>query len=174
VIDRLDLDRVIARLDIDAIVSRIDLDRIVERIDVRAIVERVPVDEIVSRLDLDTIVASVDLDQVVRRVDIQAVADRIDLRALVRRLDLTAIASEVIDELDLTQLIQDAMGSMTNETVGGIRVESMNADRAISRLRERLLGRGGGGAPSETPPNHSAKTAAGPAEPGSGEPEDRP
>jgi hypothetical protein len=174
VIDRLDLDRVIARLDIDAIVSRIDLDRIVERIDVRAIVERVPVDEIVSRLDLDAIVASVDLDQVVRRVDIQAVADRIDLRALVRRLDLTAIASEVIDELDLTQLIQDAMGSMTNETVGGIRVESMNADRAISRLRERLLGRGGGGAPGETPPNHSAKTAAGPGEPGSGKPEDRP
>ena len=174
VAERIDLDRVIARLDIDAIVSRIDLDRIVERIDVRAIVERVPVDEIVSRLDLDAIVASVDLDQVVRRVDIQAVADRIDLRALVRRLDLTAIASEVIDELDLTQLIQDAMGSMTNETVGGIRVESMNADRAISRLRERLLGRGDGGAPGETPPNHSAKTAAGPGEPGRGKPEDRP
>ncbi len=60
------------------------------------------------------------------------------------RLDLTAIASEVIEELDLMRLIQDAVGSMTNETVGGIRVQSMNADRAISRLRERLLGRGGG------------------------------
>ena len=144
IIDGLDLDRVIGRLDIDALVARIDLDRIIERIDVQAIVERVPIDEIVSRLDLDAIVASVDLDQVVRRVDIQAVADRIDLQALVRRLDLTAIASEVIDELNLMQLIQDAMGSMTNETVGGIRVQSMNADRAISRLRARVLGRGGG------------------------------
>ena len=143
IIDRLDLDRVIGRLDIDAIVARIDLDRILERIDVRAIVERVPIDEIVSRLDLDAIVASVDLDQVVRRVDIQAVADSLDLQALVRRLDLTAIAGEVIEELDLTQLIQDAMGSMTNETVGGIRVQSMNADRAISRLMERLLRRSG-------------------------------
>ena len=153
VIDRLDLDRVIARLDIDAIVGP-DRPRPDPRTRRRsqAIVERVPVDEIVSRLDLDAIVASVDLDQVVRRVDIQAVADRIDLQALVRRLDLTAIASEVIEELDLMQLIQDAVGSMTNETVGGIRVQSMNADRAISRLRERVLGRGGGGEPGATPP----------------------
>ena len=137
----------------------------------QAIVERVPIDEIVSRLDLDAIVASVDLDQVVRRVDIQAVADRIDLQALVRRLDLTAIASEVIEELNLMQLIQDAMGSMTNETVGGIRVQSMNADRAISRLRERVLGRGGGEPAGETPADE-------PADPGAGdrdaEPEDRP
>ncbi len=152
IIDRLDLDLVIARLDIDAIVGRIDFDRIVERIDIRAIVERVPVDEIVSRLDLNAIVASVDLDQVMQRIDIQAVADSIDLQALVGRLDMTAIASEVIEELNLMQLIQDAMGSMTNETVGGIRVQSMNADRAISRLRERLLGRGGGDGTGATTP----------------------
>jgi hypothetical protein len=141
IIDRLDLDRVMGRLDIDAIVNRINIDRVLERIDVRAVVERVPVDEIVSRLDLDAIVAGVDLDQVVSRVDIQAVADRIDLQALVRRLDLGAISREVIDEIDLTAIIQDAMGSMTTETVGGIRVQSMNADRAISRLVERLLRR---------------------------------
>ena len=163
IIDGLDLDRVIGRLDIDAIVARIDLDRIIERIDVQAIVERVPIDEIVSRLDLDAIVASVDLDQVVRRVDIQAVADRIDLQALVRRLDLTAIASEVIEELDLMQLIQDAMGSMTNETVGGIRVQSMNADRAISRLRERLLGRGGGDGPGDDAREPERERPRGPA-----------
>ena len=169
VVDRLDLDRVIDRLDINAIVARIDIDRLLERIDVRAIVDRVPVDEIVSRLDLDAIVASVDLDQVVRRVDVQAVADRIDLQALVRRLDLTAIAGEVIEELELVKLIQDAVGSMTNETVGGIRVQSMNADRAISRLRERLLGRGGADGPEATPP--SGSTAGGPVDP---EPKERP
>ena len=173
VVDRLDLDRVIDRLDINAIVARIDIDRIVDRIDVRAIVERVPVDEIVSRLDVDAIVASVDVDQVVRRVDVQAVADRIDLQALVRRLDLTAIAGEVIEELELVKLIQDAVGSMTNETVGGIRVQSMNADRAISRLRERLLGRGGGDGATAAPPNAPSEpaTGGGPADP---EPRARP
>jgi hypothetical protein len=170
VIDGLDLDRVISRLDIDALVARIDLDRILERVDFQAIAERVAVDEIVSRLDLNAMIASVDLDQVVQRVDIEAVADKIDLQALVARLDLTAIASEVIEELDLMRLIQDAVGSMTTETVGGIRVQSMNADRAISRLRERLLGRGGG--PSETPTSAPSDPAS--SESAAGEPGDRP
>lgn len=151
IIDRVDLDRVVGRLDLDAIVNRLDIDRILERVDLRAVVERVPVEEIVSRLDVDAIVARVDLDQVVGRIDVQAVADTLDLQALVRRLDLTAIAREVIEELDLTAIIQEAMGSMTTETVGGIRVQSMNADRAISRLVERLLRRPAGDAPESGP-----------------------
>jgi hypothetical protein len=172
VIEEIDLDRVLDRLDIDAILNKVDFDRVVERIDVRALVERVPIDEIVSRLDIDAIVARIDLNQVVSRIDIQAVADSLDLQALVRRLDLTAIASEVIDELDLMGLIQDAVGSMTNETVGGIRVQSMNADRAISRLRARMLGRGGGEPEQRTPPGD-------PVDPGAGDrsspgPKDRP
>jgi hypothetical protein len=157
VIEEVDLNRVIDRLDIDAILNKVDFDRVVERIDVRALVERVPIDEIVMRLDINAIVARVDLNQVVSRIDIQAVADSIDLQALVGRLDMTAIASEVIEELNLVQLIQDAMGSMTNETVGGIRVQSMNADRAISRLRERLLGRAGDGETSTTTPADEPK-----------------
>ena len=152
VIDRLDLDRMIARLDIDAIVSRIDFDRIIERIDVRAIVGRIPVDDVVSRLDIDAIVAGVDIDRVVSRVDVQSVADRIDLQALVERLDLAAIANEVIEEIDLTGIIQEAMGSMTTETVGGIRVQSMNADRAIARVVGRVLGRAGEDETTETGP----------------------
>ena len=150
IVERLDLDTVIARIDLDAIVAGIDIDRIVERIDLRAIVDRVPVDDIVSRLDLDTIVARVDIDGVVRRVDIQAVADRIDLQALVSRLDLATIANDVIEEIDLTGIIQEAMGSMTTETVGGIRVQSMNADRAIARLVGRVLGRDAG-EPTDAP-----------------------
>jgi hypothetical protein len=163
VIEEIDLDRVLDRLDIDAILNKVDFDRVVERIDVRALVERVPIDEIVSRLDIDAIVARIDLNQVVSRIDVQAVADSLDLQSLVRRLDITAIANEVIQELDLMGLIQDAVGSMTNETVGGIRVQSMNADRAISRLRARVLGRGGGGEPEAATP------AGEPVDPGAGE-----
>jgi len=51
-------------------------------------------------------------------------------------------------------------------------VQSMNADRAISRLRERLLGRGGADGPAATPPNAPIEPAAdGPVEP---EPRERP
>jgi hypothetical protein len=42
------------------------------------------------------------------------------------------------------------MGSMTTETVGGIRVQSMNADRAIARLVGRVLGRDAG-EPTDAP-----------------------
>ena len=141
VVELVDLDQVIARIDLDAVVERIDIDGIVRRIDLRAIVDRVPVDDIAARLDLDAIVARVDIDGVVSRVDVQAVADRIDLQALVQRLDLATIANEVIEEIDLNGIIQDAMGSMTTEAVGGVRVQSMNADRAIARLVGRVLGR---------------------------------
>lgn len=141
VVELVDVDQVIARIDLDAVVERVDIDAIVRRIDLQAIVDRVPVDDIVTRLDLDAIVAKVDIDGVVSRVDVQAVADRIDLQALVRRLDLATISNEVIEEIDLTGIIQGAMGSMTTETVGGIRVQSMNADRAIARLVGRVLGR---------------------------------
>ena len=165
IVERMDLDQVIARIDLDAVVQRIDIDRIVERIDLQAIVDRVPIDDIVSRLDLDAIVARVDIDGVVSRVDVQGVADRIDPQALVQRIDLTTIANEVIEEIDLTGIIQDAMGTMTTETVGGIRVQSMNADRAIARLVGRVLGREldqpGSGPPEPT----SAPAPSEPAEP---------
>jgi hypothetical protein len=136
-----DLDRVAGRLDLEAIVARVDLDAIVERIDMRAVVERIPLDAIIDRIDVDAIVARVDLDTVAARLDVDAVAARLDVEAVVRRLDLVAIAHDVIEGIDLPEIIRDSMGSMTTETVGGIRVQSMNADRAISRLVDRVLQR---------------------------------
>ena len=59
----------------------------------------------------------------------------------------------MIKEIDLIGIIQEAVGSMTTETVGGIRVQSMNADRAISRLVERLLRRTTDDSPSSGPPD---------------------
>jgi hypothetical protein len=149
VIDRVDLNAVVERVDLDAIVERIDLDRILERVDLRAIVERLPLDDVIARIDVDDIVARVDLDRVVDRIDVDEVAARLDVEAVVRRLDLAAIAREVVDELDLPEIIRESMGSMTTETVGGIRVQSMNADRAIARLVDRVLQRRSG---REEPP----------------------
>lgn len=149
VIDRVDLNAVVERVDLDAVVERVDIDRILERVDLGAVVQRIPLDEVVARIDLDDIVARVDLERVVDRIDVDAVAAKLDVEAVVRRLDLAAIAQEVVDELDLPEIIREAMGSMTGETVGGIRVQSMNADRAISGLVDRLLRRSS--ADKETP-----------------------
>jgi len=133
IVERVDLDTVVASVDLNAIIERVDVDRVLDRVDLPAIVDRLPLDHVIARIDLDDIVARVDLD---------AVASRLDVGAVVRRLDLAAIAQEVVDELDLPEIIRESMGSMTTETVGGIRVQSMNADRAISRLVDRVLQRG--------------------------------
>ena len=134
VVDRVDLDRIVARIDLDEIAGRIDVDRIVERLDLHALVQRLPVDEVADRIDVERVLSRVDLDAIVGRVDVEAI---------VRRLDLASIARDVIEEIDLTSIIREAMGSMTSETVGGIRVQSMNADRAISRVVDRVLQRRG-------------------------------
>ena len=141
VVEQVDLDRAIGRVDLDGVVAGVDFDRILERVDLRAVVDRLPLDEVIARIDVDDIVARVDLERVVDRIDVDAVAARLDVEAVVRRLDLAAIAREVVDELDLPEIIRESMGSMTTETVGGIRVQSMNADRAISRLVDRVLQR---------------------------------
>ncbi|HET7236356.1 MAG TPA: hypothetical protein VFK59_07985 [Actinomycetota bacterium] len=153
VAQRVDLDRVVARVDLDEVVARVDIDRVIERVDLSELVERIPLDDVVARIDLDDIVARVDLERVVDRIDVDAVAAKLDVEAVVRRLDLVAIAREVVDELDLPEIIRESMGSMTTETVGGIRVQSMNADRAISRLVDRVLQRRG---PGETGPEDQA------------------
>jgi hypothetical protein len=123
-------------VDIDAIAARIDLDPILERVDV---------DEIAADLDVDAVVARVDIDRVVDRVDVDAVAAKLDLDAVVGRMDLAAIATRILDELDLPAIIRGSSADMATETVDGIRLQSMNADRLVARLVDRALHRTGNG-----------------------------
>ncbi|MGH2635941.1 MAG: hypothetical protein ACRDHU_07340 [Actinomycetota bacterium] len=153
-VERIDLNAVASRIDVAAIVARVDLDAVVERVDVSGIVERLDLDAIVAKIDVDRIVRQVDIGRIVEGLDLDAVAARLNVDAVVRRLDLGAIAQEVIDQLDLAkiandvieeidlpQIIREASGSMANETVEGIRAQGASADRAVSRLVDRILGR---------------------------------
>ena len=70
---------------------------------------------VVEDLDPDPIVARMDMDALTDRIDIDALAARLDVEKLLDRLDLTAIASAVIEELDLAQLIRDASSNTTSE-----------------------------------------------------------
>ena len=114
-----------------------------------------------------------DLDRAVSRLDVDAVAARptprparhgsstslasrrgssteLDLTAIARRvideLDLTEIARRVIDELELTELIRESTTTVSVDTVDAIRVGGMNADRALTRLVDRVLMRKNGSA----------------------------
>src|SRR6476661_4855530 len=169
VLDKVDLDTVVAAVDLDAAVAGVDLDTIVERVDLDAIVERVDIERIIGRLDLNAIVASgvdldrivdrLDLDAIVERVDIERIVDRLDLGAIVARvdidpivarvdfdaaiarIDIIGIAENVVDGIDLAGIIRDSTGSLASEAVHGVRVQGQQADDAIGQFVGRMLGR---------------------------------
>jgi hypothetical protein len=123
--------------------ERIDVERILDAMDVNSIVDRVDVERALKRIDLDDVVERIDVGRIVARVDIDAIAERVDLDALIQRLELASIAEQVIDELDVGEIIRDSTDSMATETVEGIRVQGMNADRFVSRVVDRAFGRRG-------------------------------
>jgi hypothetical protein len=138
-------DAVVPQL-VDSVIDRLDLtDLVLERVDLRAVISSIDIDEIVGRVDVTAIVDGLDIDAVAARVDVQKIVDR---------LDLVAIAEGVIDALDLPAIIRGSTETMAAETVDGVRVQSMHADRFVARVVDRaLLRRNGGGSVSTDPTN---------------------
>ena len=84
-----------------------------------------------------------------------ATAER-GLPANVRRFganscDLAAIAEGVIEELDLAAIIRGSTETMAAETVDGIRVQGLHADRFVARVVDRTLHRRNGEGASTDP-----------------------
>lgn len=65
------------------------------------------------------------------------IRDNVDIEAIVKTVDLAGLTQQVIDEIDLPDIIRQSTGSMTTETVRGVRMQSYEADQAV----ERVLGR---------------------------------
>ena len=136
------VDATLDHIDLTALaVERIDVDRILDAMDVNSLIDRVDIDRALERIDLNEVVERIDIQRIVARVDVDELAAKVDLEAMVERLELAKLAEEVIDELDVGELIRDSTGSMATETVEGIRVQGMNADRFVSRLVDRAFGR---------------------------------
>jgi hypothetical protein len=146
---RIDLDRVAARIDVEAILDRVDLNEVVkERLDLNAVVRTVDIDSIIDRIDLDALAARIDVEAILDRVDLnQVVKERLDLNAavgtvdvdsIVDRIDLVALANEVIAEIDLPEIIRQSSGSLASETVRNVRIQSIEADRAVERVIDRF------------------------------------
>ena len=83
----------------------------------------------------------IDLDAIVDRLDIDAIVASVDLEAIVDRLNVVGIAEDVINEIDLPEIIRDSTGSMASQVVRDARVQTIDADEAISRLVDRVLRR---------------------------------
>jgi hypothetical protein len=155
-LQRMDLQQLalnaLARLDVDALVGSamdtIDIPRLLERVanenDLSPVVE-----DVVRQMDLGEVVRlaldQIDLTELVlTRVDLRRVIDtaldQIDLTALVlERVDLAEVAESVMDDIDLPEIIRDSTESMAAETIHGVRLRGVDADRAVSRFVDRLL-----------------------------------
>jgi hypothetical protein len=125
-----------------AVLDELDLTALIEeRVDIDRIVRSVDLDAVVERIDLDAIVRRIDLNAVAERIDVDAIAARLDVEAVVERLDLAALARTVIDEIDLPEIIRRSTGVVASETARGVRMQGIEADRAIDGFVDRLLGR---------------------------------
>jgi hypothetical protein len=140
---KVDIAEIIDRVDIDAVVRQVDIDAIVQRIDIDAIMRRVDMDAVAQRIDLDAIADRIDLDRIVARIDLDAIVAGVDLNAIVDRLNVVDLAEEVINEIDLPEIIRDSTGSMASHVVRDARMQSINADEAVAGLVDRLLRRRG-------------------------------
>jgi hypothetical protein len=122
---------------------------------VAAVLAEVDLDAVVARVDLDQIVDRLDMDRIVDRLDMDAIVARVDVDAILDRVDLAAVTERVMDEVDVGELIRESSSTMASETADALRVQGMQADRALSRLMDRILQRKG-----------ERQTAFGPAPPG--------
>ncbi|HET9658168.1 MAG TPA: hypothetical protein VFP72_22640 [Kineosporiaceae bacterium] len=163
------------QLDLTSIVlNRVNLDAIVATVDLQAILDRVDVDAVVSRADLDPIVARLDLNRIADSIDVDRVAERINLDAVVDRLDILGLAVWIIDSIDLPGIIRESTSSVASEAIRGVRMQSIEADQAVSRVRDRIrphrrarnAGASAGPANVSMDPGSGTLDAAQPAEPG--------
>jgi hypothetical protein len=167
-IDRIDLqalvERALARLDLNEVVATaldgLDLRPlsrdVVGRLDVDGLagdaLDQIDLTQLVlGRIDMERLVTaaldSLDLTQLVlNRVDLErivtAALDELDLTQLVmQRVDLPGVADYVVDEIDLPEIIRESTGSMASETIQGVRLQGIEADRAVNRVVDRMLWR---------------------------------
>ncbi len=143
IVERINLDGLVATVDIADVLDRLDMDAIVQRVDMDAIVDRIDVNAIVQRVDMDAIVDRIDVDAIVQRVDMDAIVAAVDLAAVIDRVNVVGIAEDVINEIDLPEIIRNSTGSMASQVVRDARMQSIGADEAVSQLIDRLLRRRG-------------------------------
>jgi hypothetical protein len=110
---------------------------------VAAVLDEVDLDAVVARVDLDQVVDRLDLDRVVDRLDIDAIVARVDVDAILRQVDFAAVIERVMDEVDVGEIIRESTSTMASETADALRVQGMQADRALGRLVDRALRRKG-------------------------------
>ena len=143
-IDRVDLDAVVASVDLDAAVARVDLNAVVDRVDVDRVVARVDVDAIAASLDIDAIVAESTKGVFGRFIDLlrrQVVGvDEISMRAVNRVIRRDYESLPTGPPLALGAETQDGVDTMSGRYAGPVsRIGALGLDLFVISSTYTLL-----------------------------------
>jgi hypothetical protein len=147
-IQQVDLDPVVAAaladLDFDSVVDQLlkatDLNAAVGKLIERTDLERA-IDEGLEHLDITAVV----LEHVDAPRLVEGLMASLDTTKLVLdNVDMVTLAEAVIEGVDLPRIVRESSGSIASETVDSVRLQGIDADRAVARLVDRLLRRGSG------------------------------
>ena len=114
---------------------------VLDRVDLDAVIAGVDINRIVGSLDIDAIIAGVDINGVVGSLDIEAIVAGVDVGKIIEGIDLETIARQVVESIDLPEIVRESSGAMASDTVRGVRLRTVEADEQVSRVVDRLLGR---------------------------------
>jgi hypothetical protein len=81
------------------------------------------------------------VNSLIDALDVDAILTRVDLNAVVAQIDVAELVRRVLDEIDVGQLVRESSSTMVAETADAVRLETMRADWALSRLVDRVLRR---------------------------------
>ena len=96
----------------------------------------------VARRALALVLAEVDLTKLVREnIDLDDLMATVNLDSIVQRIDVRDVAERMLQTVDLAAILRESTGAVTSETVRGVRLRSADADIAVGRTIDRLLGR---------------------------------
>ena len=133
---------------VDTLLGQLDLTTLViDHLDIQRVASEVDIDAMVGQLDMDRLLDRVDMDKLLDRIDMERLTARIDVEALLDRVDMPAVASSVIEDLDIPQVIREATADTASEGVRDVRLRGVEADRMIRRAVDRILSRSNGETP---------------------------
>lgn len=95
-------------------------------------------DDLVRAL-LRLVLDRIDLTDTVRRyVDVNSIVQDVDLDAVVGRMDIAGLAEGVIAEVDIAEIIRQSTGSLSSDTVQGVRLQGISGDEAVDKATGRI------------------------------------
>lgn len=127
-LERLDIDALLARIDLEVLLERLDLDVVLARVDLDALMERIDVDALVARVDVNRLMADVDIDELLVRVDVNALVEDVDIAPLVARAGID-------------QIVSDATSGIATRALDMARRQLLGIDLVVLALVDRVLRR---------------------------------